>query len=201
MRRVGSIAVVCSTLVIPSQACAHLVATQFGNFYSGVLHPLTALEHLLAWFALGLLVGLHRDASARWILLLFPLCVLLGAASAWFVPVFPHISQVNIGSFVLLGILAATAFSLPTVVMAVVGVLMGMSHGYENGLAMATSEISALYIGGVAISGYVVLTLIAGISAKIVLRFVWGKVAIRALGSWIAAIGIVMVGLSLVTTT
>jgi hydrogenase/urease accessory protein HupE len=65
-------------LCLPEQAAAHLVSTRFGELYSGLLHPLTTLQHLVPWLALGLLGGLQAPRTARWALLAFPLAVLAG---------------------------------------------------------------------------------------------------------------------------
>jgi hydrogenase/urease accessory protein HupE len=38
--------------LIPAPAFAHLVNTDVGEFYAGMLHPLTSIEHLLPTVAL-----------------------------------------------------------------------------------------------------------------------------------------------------
>jgi hydrogenase/urease accessory protein HupE len=42
--------------VIPTPAFAHLVNTKVGEFYAGMLHPLTSVEHLFPSLALENLI-------------------------------------------------------------------------------------------------------------------------------------------------
>ena len=51
-----STAVALSTL-LPARASAHLVNTDVGEFYAGMLHPLTSAEHQLPILALALLAS------------------------------------------------------------------------------------------------------------------------------------------------
>ena len=59
----------CSPLVllglIPHPALAHLVNTQVGEFYAGMMHPLTSAEHLLPTLALALLASQMGKQAAR----------------------------------------------------------------------------------------------------------------------------------------
>ena len=49
----SSSAVVPLATLWPSKAAAHLVNTNVGEFYAGMMHPLTSAEHLLPILALG----------------------------------------------------------------------------------------------------------------------------------------------------
>jgi len=66
-------ALVPALALAPFAAEAHLVSTRFGELYSGLLHPLTTLLHLVPWACLGLLAGLQRAETSRWVPLAFPL--------------------------------------------------------------------------------------------------------------------------------
>ena len=59
--------------LLPSPASAHLVNTDVGEFYAGMMHPLTSAEHLLLILALALLAILCGKHAARTTLLVFPL--------------------------------------------------------------------------------------------------------------------------------
>ena len=63
-----------------------MLDNRFGDFYGGVLHPLTALEHALPILALGLLAGQQGERAARWLVLVFPLALLIGAVLATVMP-------------------------------------------------------------------------------------------------------------------
>ena len=71
-----------STLFLfPASAWAHLVNQDVGEFYAGMLHPLTSFEHLLPAAVLGLLAGRQGLRGARWALFVFPAALILGT---WF---------------------------------------------------------------------------------------------------------------------
>ena len=176
-------------------AQAHLVTTRFGAFYSGMLHPLTALGQLLPWLALGLLAGLQDVKVGRWVLLAFPAALLAGVSLSVAYPELIALSQVNNLSFVLLGGLVGLAWRLPTPALVALSLILGLIHGYENGLAMTAGSDPALFAVGVTVAGYVAVTLVAAFTLFLRNKVGWGGIAVRAVGSWIAAIGIMMVGL------
>ncbi len=177
----------------PTPSWAHLVNTRFGNFYDGMLHPLTALEHMVPWLALGLLAGL-QPKSGRWILLAFPigLVVGLGLATQW--PAVQFVDAANVGSMIVLGALIALAFPAPPIVLGILACAIGVSHGYANGEAMNADTNAFLFIPGVITVGYIVVLIVAAFAAVCSHKWAAGKIAVRALGSWIFAVGIMMLG-------
>ena len=124
-------------LAMSHPAAAHSLDNRFGDFYGGLLHPLTALTHVLPIFAVGLLAGQQGAPAARWLVLCFPLAMLVGAGLAAAAPPLPSLDGLNAASFVVLGLLVAAAWGLPLPVLTALGVVFGLSHGYENGRAMA----------------------------------------------------------------
>src|SRR5580658_3200881 len=65
-------------LLSPTTASAHPIKG-VGDFYAGMLHPLTALEFLLPWIALSLFAGQQGRRAALLTLALFPLALVSGA--------------------------------------------------------------------------------------------------------------------------
>ena len=188
--RSGLVAVTAAALVgFAPAAEAHLVSTRFGELYSGMLHPLTTLQHLVPWLAVGLLGGLQRPDTGRWALLAFPLSVLVGIVLAALAPGFGVAEDLNVLSFVVLGGLIALAFRLGPLPLLSVISLFGISHGYSN-----AAELSGfpwvLYAIGVAFSAYALVALSAGGAQALASGPRWGTIAVRAIGSWIAAAGV-----------
>jgi urease accessory protein len=177
-------------------AYAHSLGSRFGDFYGGVLHPLTALEHLLPILALGLLAGQQGPRAARWLLLIFPLALLIGAGLATAVPPIPGVRLANDLSFAVLGLLVAAAWRLPLALLIVLGALFGLSHGYENGRAITPETAAHLFVLGVAAVGAVATALVGAATIAAAAEAAWPRIAVRVAGSWIAAIGIMMIGLS-----
>jgi urease accessory protein len=176
-------------------AAAHSLDNRFGDFYGGVLHPLTALEHALPMVALGLLAGQQGERASRWLVLVFPLALLLGAVLAAVAPALPSMRLLNAVSFVVLGLLVAAGRRLPLTLLIVLGALFGLSHGYENGRAMGPDAAVHLFVPGVAAAGGLIIALVSAATLDLAAR-TWARVGVRILGSWIAAIGIMTIGLA-----
>ena len=176
-------------------AVAHSLDNRFGDFYGGVLHPLTALEHALPIVALGLLAGQQGERASRWLVLVFPLALLLGAVLAAVAPTLPSTRLLNAASFVVLGLLVAVGRRLPLMLLIALGTVFGLSHGYENGRAMGPDAAIHLFVPGVAAAGGLVIALVSAATLDLAAR-TWARVGIRILGSWIAAIGIMTIGLA-----
>ena len=118
------------TILLSSPAFAHSVSKRFGDFYGGLLHPLTAMEHLLPIIGLSLLAGQTGKEAARWVLLLFPVAFLVGATpSSIDVPV-EFVVWANRISFVVVGLLVAASIRLPVGVLIMIAMLMGILLGY-----------------------------------------------------------------------
>ena len=168
---------------------AHLVSTRFGELYSGILHPLTTLQHLVPWLALGLLGGLQHPETGRWALLAFPLAVIAGVVFAALLPGIGFVDDLNVLSFIVIGALVALAYRTGPVALLSLVVLFGLSHGYAN-----AAELSGfpwvLYVIGVAFSAYALVALSAGGTQALTAGPAWGTIAVRAVGSWVAAAGV-----------
>jgi urease accessory protein len=183
---------------VPAQAHAHLVNTRLGDFYGGMLHPLTGIEDMLPWFALAILAALQGPQRARWLIVVFPLGLLAGAVLSVFLPALPISPVVGAGLIAVTGLAVATAIKLPLPLLVGLGTLIALLHGYHNGQAMAADTDPLLFIAGLTAVGYVYLALLTGIG----IAFLegaggWRPITLRAGGSWAAAVGIMVLGLEL----
>jgi urease accessory protein len=94
-------------------------------------------------------------------------------------------------SFLLMGGLIAADLRLPDNIITVLVIAIGIIHGFYNGIAME---------GGPGVSGLFGITatlfvLVAIASAFVIsLQTAWTRVAVRVTGSWIAAVGLLMLG-------
>jgi urease accessory protein len=161
-----------------------------------MLHPVTALEHALPIFALGLLAGQQGARAARWLLAVFPFALLLGAALAIVAPALPWVPLLNRASFALLGALVAGAWRLPLPAMTGLAALFGLSHGYENGSALTPEAAAYLFVPGTALIGFMAAAVVSAGTLALTARAQWLRIAVRVAGSWIAAIGILMIGVA-----
>jgi hydrogenase/urease accessory protein HupE len=124
--------------LLPSRASAHLVNTDVGEFYAGMMHPLTSVEHLLPILALALLASQRGKPAARAALVACPMALLGGTLAGSRLPPFAFF---HLASFVVLmglGTLLALGDRLKHIPPAAVGglaLLTGVILGYRSGCA------------------------------------------------------------------
>jgi hydrogenase/urease accessory protein HupE len=187
-------------LLAPGPAAAHLVSTRFGELYSGMLHPVTTMQHLVPWLAIALLGALQTTATARWALLAFPAAVIFGLMLANLGVMVSYIDPLNIASFVLFGVLVVLKVPMPAIVFLPVVMLFGLSHGYANAAPDLAGFPAFLYATGVALAAYLIISLVSASAHELAERHDWGRIAVRAIGSWIAAAGLVYGAFTLATS-
>lgn len=175
---------------------AHVAVAQAGAFYAGLLHPLTAPEHVLPMLALGLLAGQRGLEKGQSILLVFPAALALGAILASGRPTPGWIVLLNLGSLVLFGGLIAAAWRLPGVLLHALSLSFGISHGYANGAAIAPDLSPPVFVLGLVVAALSVVGYGLVCTAYLLrLKPVWPAVAVRVAGSWITAVGVLVLGL------
>ncbi|MFO1372743.1 MAG: HupE/UreJ family protein [Candidatus Competibacteraceae bacterium] len=176
---------------------AHVAVTQAGAFYAGLLHPLTAPEHVLPWIALGLLAGQQGLNKGQGILLIFPIALALGAGLALGQPTPDWIFLLNLGSLVLLGGLVAAAWRLPAALLYALALLFGVTHGYANGTALTSNLSPPVFVVGLVAAALLIVGYGLGCTAYLLrLKPAWLSIAVRVAGSWITAVGILVLSMS-----
>jgi urease accessory protein len=175
----------------PSTAEAHLVTTGLGPLYDGLLHVALTPEDLVPVLALALLAGLRGVTHGRRALFVLPAAWLLGGVIGLAVHggVSPSWTAV---SFVLLGGLVASDARLPLGATTLLAALLGLGHGYLNGSALAQPGLGAVGLLGMVAAVFTLVALAA--SFVVPLRAVWARLVVRVAGSWIAAIGLLLIG-------
>jgi urease accessory protein len=176
-RRVGTIVAggVSAVLLWPAAAEAHLVTTGLGPVYDGISHVLMSPDDLVPAVAMALLAGLNGSTAARRTLFVITGAWLVGGVAGFLSghPLVP--GSVTTASFLVLGALTAADVRLPPGLVTALALVFGLA-----GIAGAVFVIVALA------SAFVVSR-----------RAAWMRVAIRVAGSWVAAIGLLMLGWSL----
>jgi urease accessory protein len=154
------------------------------------------LEHILPFAALGILAGQQGDKAAP-ALFLFSLMLMAGAVGALWIPALPYVGLLNVLSGVLLGGLVAAAWRLHPAVLYGIATLFGLSHGFANGTALNGAFKPYLFIPGLGLAGLVVPAWLM-IASDFVLRqrYGWMHIALRVVGSWITAIGVLVLATS-----
>jgi len=211
--RLGRLGIAAAILFAQAEAAqAHIVASRLGDFYAGALHPLTDLQDIILWVAMGVLAGSLGAARGRWLVLVFPLGLLAGLVLGRAFGGLSAGPAVNAGMILGLGLLLAAAARLPTALLCVIAFGLAVLRGAANAGDLGPETDRLLFAAGLACAGYAAITLImaltlafrrpdagtslagtslAGTSLE------WRGIAIRAFGGWVAAIGLMMVGFAL----
>jgi hydrogenase/urease accessory protein HupE len=168
------------------------VNTRFGDFYGGMLHLLLSLEHVLPLLAMGLLAGLQPPASARWVVPALPLGLLCGILPAVLTPGHPFPGWLGMLTLVIPGLLVTLAWRPGPRSLAALAWGLGLIQGYGNGLAIGDDIAPMLFGAGVLVGGFLLITLISASILAMIPRANWMDIAVRAAGSWLAALGLMV---------
>jgi urease accessory protein len=202
LRRIGLAAAI--LLTTAQSADAHIVASRLGDFYAGALHPLTDLQDGVLWTALGLLAGSLGATHGRWLVLVLPVGLLLGLSvglsfgNTWIGPL------PNSGMMVLLGVLLAVGLRINVVALCGIALVLALMRGVVNAGGVGAATDRVLFGAGLAMAGYAFIALLTALTLTFRRpdaqpRRTWRDIAIRACGSWIAAIGLMVGGFALST--
>lgn len=193
----GGLALIASA----TSAHAHIIGARLGDFYAGAAHPLTDLTDVILWFALALLAGSLGPSAARPILLVFPLGLVAGLSLGAEISSARAGGLAASGMLVLAGLLLAAGLRIHRALLCAIAFAAAALRGAANAGGMGPETNRLLFALGIAVAGYVTIALVA--AATVAFRGEeaasqgWRRIAIRALGSWIAAIGVMMGGLAL----
>ena len=182
-------------LLGPAAAHAHLVNTGIGPVYDGIAHLFVSFEDLLAVIAIALLAGLNGPLAGRRMLFTLPLVWLLGGLAGTLIPAAPLPLAPATLSLLVIGVLAALDIRLAPAAVAALALVLGLLHGWQNGVAMAVAGLQATGLVGTSGAVFVVAALVAAL--VVALRRPWTRIAVRVAGSWIAASGLLLLGWAL----
>jgi urease accessory protein len=169
-------------------AWAHVESGQAAGFITGLQHPWSGLDHVLAMIAVGIW-GAQLGSPAMWLLpIAFPMMMAVGAMMGLIgIPV----PGVEIGialSAIVLG--AMILFEVrPKLVVAMVMVgVFAIFHGHAHGTELPAGQSGLLYS-----MGFVIATGClhgVGVALGLVHSLPIGKLALRGAGTFIAAMGV-----------
>ena len=182
-------------LLWPGTAHAHLVTTGLGPVYDGVSHLFATFDDLLPVVAMALLGGLNGPLSGRRTLFTLPAAWLAAGVAGYFGPVALLPAGVTSLSLLVLGILTAVDRKLAPPVVTTLAVGLGIAHGLPNGAGIAAAGQDASGLVGITGAIFVVAALVSALVVS--LQRPWTRIAVRAAGSWIAAIGLLLLGWTL----
>ena len=184
-----SVMVLAVCALLPDLAVSHVEsgAAGDGGFVSGMVHPVTGLDHVVAMVAVGLW-GAILGAPAIWVLpIAFPLIMTVGAVLGILdVPV-PAIDLGIAASAIVLGGMVAANARPPLALAFLLIAFFAIYHGNPHGAALPDFGVPVLYAAGFVVATG--LLHLAGVAFGLLYRWPAGEIAVRALGAAIAAVG------------
>jgi len=175
-------------LLWASPSLAHVEQGQAVGFVTGLEHPWSGLDHVLAMIAVGLW-GAQLGNPALWTLpVTFPMVMSLGAMMGLLgIPV-PGIEIGIALSAILLGAMVLGEVRPKLYIAAILVGFFAIFHGHAHGTELPAGQSGLLYS-----MGFVIATgVLHGIGITIGTIHCWpaGKLALRGAGAFIAAMGI-----------
>jgi urease accessory protein len=183
-----SMMLVISLLVSVQMANAHVHKGEAVSFLSGIKHPISGLDHVVAMIAVGLW-GAQLGAPAIWVLpVAFPMVMALGGMLGLLGVPLPGIQVGIAASAILLGAAVMLELRPPLAAAAALVTFFAIFHGYAHGSELPAGENGLLYsIGFVMATGCLHGV---GITVGLVHHWKWGRLALRVTGTGIALAGL-----------
>jgi urease accessory protein len=194
-RRVPAIVAVSLLAVWSGVADAHLMTTGLGPVYDGISHLLLTFDDLLPVVAIALLAGLNGPAAGRRVLFTLPVAWIVGGACGYARGAALLPSGSTSLSLLALGILTASDLKLPPSVITGLAAALGVLHGWGNGAGIAAAHREELGLIGITVTIFVVAALLSALVVS--QRRPAARIVVRVAGSWIAAIGLLLLGWTL----
>jgi urease accessory protein len=178
-------------LLLPAAALAHAEGAAAGSsFWTGFLHPIRGIDHVLAMFAIGLW-GSQLGMPAIWVLpVAFPLVMAFGGALGIAGVPLPGTELGIALSVVALGSVIALALRPPVAAALAVAAFFAVFHGHAHGVELPGHAGAIAYSAGfVLATGLVHLT---GVAIGSIVHVKGGLTALRAGGGVISLIGMTL---------
>ena len=181
IHRLLLVAGICAAIVqFPGTAFAHVEGEAISGFFSGLSHPVSGWDHILAMVAVGLW-GALLGPPALWVLpIAFPIAMaaggmlgLLGIPLPW-VEIGIAASSIVLGLFIVTNMRLSLAVAIPLVM------IFALFHGHAHGTELSPGADAVLYSMGFVIATGLLHAFGIGIGA--VDRLPMGRTVLRALG-------------------
>ncbi|MDX1559097.1 MAG: HupE/UreJ family protein [Marinobacter sp.] len=172
----------------PMAAWAHVESGAAGGILSGLSHPVSGLDHVVAMIAVGLW-GAQLGMPAVWILpIVFPMLMAAGGMLGLMGAPLPGVEVGIALSAVVLGALVLGWVRLPLAVAMIVVAFFAVFHGHAHGTELQPGQNAMLYsLGFVIATG---LLHAAGIAFGLIQRWKSGRPALRGAGALVMAAGL-----------
>ena len=177
-----------AVLICPAIAWAHVGSGEAGGFLTGLKHPVSGLDHVLAMIAVGLW-GAQLGAPALWLLpVAFPIMMAFGGMFGLMGLPLPGVEVGIALSAVVLGFMVLSEVRAQLVIALVVVAFFAIFHGHAHGTELPEGQSGLLYS-----MGFVIATGClhgVGITIGLVHRWDTGRIAMRVAGAVVLVAGL-----------
>ncbi len=175
-------------LLAATPAWAHVQQGQAAGLLTGLKHPVSGLDHVLAMISVGIW-GAQLGPPALWVLpVTFPMVMAFGGFLGLVGIPLPGVEIGIALSAVLLGLMVAREARPPLWLAAVLVGVFAVFHGHAHGTELPAGQSGLLYsIGFVVATGCLHGV---GIGISLVHRWGWGRVALRVAGAAVTVAGL-----------
>jgi urease accessory protein len=174
-------------LVWTPPAYAHVEGGQAAGFVTGLMHPWSGLDHVLAMIAVGLW-GAQLGNPALWVLpITFPMVMAMGAMMGLLGIPLPGIEIGIAVSAIILGAMVLGEVKPSLYIAATMVGVFAIFHGHAHGTELPPGQSGLLYSMGFVIATGVLHGI--GILIGLIHRWPAGKLVLRGAGAFIAAMG------------
>jgi urease accessory protein len=176
------------TVLWPLYAWAHVGSGEAGGFLTGLQHPVSGLDHVVAMLAVGLW-GAQLGVPAMWLLpVVFPMMMAGGGCLGLMGIPLPGVEVGIAVSAVVLGFMVLAEARLKIQLAMVIVAFFAIFHGHAHGTELPEGQSGLLYsIGFVAATGCLHGI---GIAIGLIHRWQVGRLVLRGAGSIVCAGGI-----------
>ncbi len=172
------------TCLFPQAVFAHLVNTDVGEFYAGMMHAFLSAEHVLPMTALAIFCGQAGKKAGRSAVILFPITLMAAMAAS---PSLDAARPIHLANLVILGVIGICLVffnrlnpeknGLPLSIG--LTVIIALILGYRSGVDMTDARVGLQFIPGVGLTGFVFMVLLIAWQPES-RNNVWGKVRLMS---------------------
>jgi urease accessory protein len=189
-QRIAAVTVALAAMVLlwPLAAWAHVESGQAGGFVSGLSHPISGLDHVVAMIAVGLW-GAQLGMPSLWVLpVAFPMLMAIGGMLGLIGAPLPGVEIGIALSAVVLGALVLGRVQLPLALAVSVVAFFAVFHGHAHGTELQAGQDALLYsLGFVVATG---LLHAVGIGIGSIQRWGRGRRALQGAGGLVMVAGL-----------
>ena len=187
-------------VLTPAEAAAHGLSPAISGFYAGGLMVLVSPDDVLQWIALCAFAATYEPNQAGWAAEALAAGLLAGFALGGLHWIGSYPAWVSGAELLVTGALLSAGVRVPFTALTGLAVTIGLLRGAHDGMdAVARSDKLAL-AAGIGITAYLVMAIGISVLVWLLPRIAAIRtVAVRAFGSWIVAIALMLEAFALVS--